>query len=595
MKQNKTLFITVFLVGIFTAISAIPPVTQPIGTLARTYNTAGALPFPVQPPAPLNPFPAPATPVEEVNYICAQWDSSVSPATSPFDNNYPVTEVILTVPQHFVRLLGTPTSSSNGAWIMRSEYVRGKTPAQLRDIFALPNQPIEICNVEMPASPDPVTGKDYALWTGITGPILGDGHNWGNGGTVQNRLVADFGTHYFPNYRYTSPDTRNHRQPIGDYALSYRPLAGSGNTYSIASYLDTYVPQAYSDLENVYTSLDYLNYVDYGPCPLRNALAQLSPEKYDALSFLAMRNTILFSDSILEWQIFRQWEHRWFCCSRESSCHESEPYIWLQGVGEFNTNVPTGFCNNFCYKSGGLIAGIDWHIRPHVVMGLCAAGLGTTLSWCADHAHARSGNANLGFYTSYVRKYFFIDGMISAGGTWGSACRRIVFNDVNRIARSHPTDEDVALSVQSGLTFVQGIVPYARLTYIFNRQNCFTECGADSLNLMVAPYNTHTLRANLGLEMNYVFENPRVKIMPQVQLAWVDDFFLKAHILKARICGPQGSFAVCGMREFGSCFLGGAGINFMWRDCYALLVRYEAQVKSNYVIHDAKVGVQISF
>ena len=44
---------------------------------------------------------------------------------------------------------------------MRSEYVRGKTPDELVDIFALPNKeiPIGIVSVTMPASPDPATGK----------------------------------------------------------------------------------------------------------------------------------------------------------------------------------------------------------------------------------------------------------------------------------------------------------------------------------------------------------------------------------------------------------------------------------------------------
>ena len=41
-----------------------------------------------------------------MNYICAQWDSDEWPVTAPFDTSYPATEIILTQPQHFVRLIG---------------------------------------------------------------------------------------------------------------------------------------------------------------------------------------------------------------------------------------------------------------------------------------------------------------------------------------------------------------------------------------------------------------------------------------------------------------------------------------------------------
>ncbi len=246
------------------------PVTEPIGTLVRTWETTGTPPLPITGTPPVNqPYPLPTTPIGEMNYICAQWDDEETTDTAPFDIRYSASEIILTEPQHFVRLLGTVTSGSNGAWIMRSEYVRGRTPAELQDIFAIPTQPVAIVNVEMPASPDPVSGKNYVLWTGIAGPILGDGHNWGYGGATQNRLVADAPysptphyTTYFPTYTFTSSSSRNHRQSIGNYALSYQPMAGCGVAGAVAKYLDSFVPDAYSDLENVYNALDYINYVD---------------------------------------------------------------------------------------------------------------------------------------------------------------------------------------------------------------------------------------------------------------------------------------------------------------------------------------------
>ena len=160
-------------------------ITQPIGDLIRVWETSGSIPLALQPPSRIPPFATPTTPVQEVNYICAQWDFNVIPQTVPFDLNTAVTEIVLTKPQHFVRLYAPASGSSpNGVWIIRSEYVRGLTPEQLKDRFALPSLPTNIVNVDLPASPDPATGKDYALWTGIAGPTAG----FGNGGGVQIEL-----------------------------------------------------------------------------------------------------------------------------------------------------------------------------------------------------------------------------------------------------------------------------------------------------------------------------------------------------------------------------------------------------------------------
>lgn len=603
--QNKTNLLCGLLLTltITTLAQVVQNPTQPIGTLVRTYEVTGALPFPIQPPIPpspmpvppVTPFPPPTTPLEEVNYICAQWDNEETTETPPFDVRYPVTEIILTVPQHFVRLLGTPKSGSNGAWIMRSEYVRGKTPAELRDIFALPAPPIAIVDVEMPASPNPATGKDYVLWTGIAGPIRGPGHDWGDGGSVQNRLVADYGTAYFPNYGYTNANTRIHRQPLGAYALSYRPMAGLGNTYNIASYLDTYIPVAYSDLENVYTDLDYLNFVDFGPCPLRNALHQISPERYDALAYLDFRNALLFGESILEVQLYRQWQNRWFPCESSCACDRATPNVWLQSVNEWTTNVPVGCGDNFKYTTNGLIACADWQVRPDITIGISATGLGNSLKWCACSGKAKSGTIKGGLYANYFRRQFFINGLLCGGGTWSSAHRSIEFYNVNRNACSHQTAGDFQAHLQTGLTVKQGIVPYARLSYVLNRQGAFNECGADSLNLNVQAYTTHTLHTNIGVELNHLFQKARVSIMPLVQLAWADDFFLRSRVIKAQLCGPQGCLCVHGMDEMGSYFVGSVGLNVIFNNCFTLLARYEAQVRTNCVIQDAKLGLQMSF
>ncbi len=597
--------------GIFIAISfeakqiwaVTQNVTQPIGTLVRTWNITGDLPFQIQPPHP-DHFPIPTTPIGELNYICAQWDSEEIPETAPYDIRYPATEIILTQPQHFVRMIGTPKSGNNGAWIMRSEYIRGKTPAQIRDIFALPEEPIAIVNVQMPASPDPSTGNSYVLWTGIAGPIRDPLHNWGDGGGVQNRLVADVPkpfvtvpTNYFPTYMFTRPDTRIHRQPIGQIALSYRPLAGGGNAGRVAAYLDTFIPQAYSDLENVYNSLDYLNYVDFGPHPLRNALNQISPEKFGAISFLSFRNALLFGNTLLDANPHRRGRRLGLDPSEPgNSKSNSKINLWIQGIGEFDSKTNESIYNKFDAKFGGIFACVDIEAQPHLFFGIGAAGTWDDISWRGFPGKAHGENAKIGFYASYYPASFFIDGAICGGADWNSVSRSINFYDINRKASSHPNGEDVEIHLQAGKTFWDTVAPVFRCSYLFNRQNHFKEFGAQSLDLHVKGFNTHTLRTYLGIDVNPVFDiNQSVRVIPLMSVAWINDISLNNGIIRAQLAGPTGSFYATGMNKEGSYGTWGVGFNVLFQKTWSLSAHYDTEVRGNFIAQFIKLGLEATF
>lgn len=584
-----------------TLCTVVSPVTQPIGILVRTYEPTPPRPFDIQPPAP-NPahgtWPTPTTGIQEMNYICAQWDSDEWPFTAPFDTRYPATEIILTQPQHFVRLLGTPTSSPNGAWIMRSEYVRGKTPDELVDIFALPNKekPIGIVSVTMPASPDPATGKNYVLWTGIAGAIrTPPDFDWGDGGSVQNRLVADYGTHYFPTYRFTTMDTRYHQQPIGAVALSYQPMAGTGNTMCIAKYLDKFIPPAYSDLENMYTALDDINYVGYGPCPLRWALNQLSPACYDTLSYVSMRNSIIDVNTVFEKQLFKQWEYRWYCSCRKNEECRSKPYLWLNLVGQSNKEIRACNFNNFDYKTGGLVAMLDWQLRPDLVVGLNLAGFGNKFHWQHDHSDGNNGEGEIGFYTSYFPEIFFIDALVAGGFNRSKTCRSIHFDGVNRRASGRQHGYDLNVATQMGLNLWHDFIPYVRTSYFYTHKQSFCESGANSLNMAIHPFSTNTLRIQVGAELNHALESRCYTIMPQAQAAWVKDIWLTKRHIAAHLRQLSGRFCVEGMKEEPGHFVGGVGLNALMCNCLTLFMRYDVETVKPKVINTAQIGLRMSF
>ena len=72
----------------------------------------------------------------------------------------------------FVRVYSDP-NRYEGSWIMRAEDIQGLTAQQIRDKYALPATPTQICDVYVPSG--------QQIYVGIAGKIEG----FGNGEGIQ--------------------------------------------------------------------------------------------------------------------------------------------------------------------------------------------------------------------------------------------------------------------------------------------------------------------------------------------------------------------------------------------------------------------------
>lgn len=563
---------------------------QPIGNLVRVWDVSGPLPFPVQPPPPAQqPYPLPATPIDEVNYIIAQWDSNVSYLTRPFGTNIAATEIVITQPQHFVRVYAPDFGSSkNGTYFFKSQYVRGLTPAQIKDVFALPALPTHIVNVDV-AQADPSSGKENALWTGIAGPIPG----FGNGGGVQNKIISDFqGTHYFPNYQFFL-GVRDHPQLIGAKALSYLPMAGKGNARHLAAYLDQFIPGFYTDLDYVYTALDYINWVDYGPDPIRRALHQISSERYRSLPFVVMRNSILFSDRLLDLN------YPLDCCDPCVSPFECQPLyknarINFSVIGEWGKQFTDGYYYGGRYQSRGFLANADCQILPDLSVGFAAAGFNNPIEWDRHGGHVRLKSALFGLYSHYTCGSFFVDGLISGGVNKAHAKRTIRFFGVDRVARSDPRGDDLELHMQCGSNMFCGklnFIPRMRVSYLYENQHAFTERGADSLNLHVHSFDNQTLRTYIEAELSNTFEYCFGNVMPQIKAGWAHYCLLSAGRIPADLAELGGSFSTYVYRRNRDSFVADMAMDVAFRNGLGLQFCYEAEIGNAFIAQSVKLGV----
>ena len=564
---------------------------------------------------------------------------------APFPANQGVPEIMPSQPLYFVRMYA-PAAGINqvGGWVMRAAEVRGLTPAQIQDRFALPAVPTMITYVVAPANV-------AALWTGYAGPILNP--DWGQGGGQQSYIMSRLTTYYYNQanpavpltdytdnggvfYNYISTTNYLHGQTLGAQALSYKPLAGGGNAGRAAAYLDQFIPRAYSDMESVYTLLDYLNYPGYGSGPVRAALQQLSPERYDAFSTLGVRADLLFGDALMQRsQALRLGlaggagesvalpESLSRLAKLAYVSGFSDPRmvspgmlpaqvgyrgigVWARGVGEFGNQGSSGDRTGFVYNTGGVVGGVDWQPRPDVTLGLGAAYLGTGLTWDQNGGNGDVNYAKFGLYGSYFTPRGFVDGVFSGGVNWAAAQRNLVMSSdtplipgVSRTASSSQTGHDLALHLRGGVNLPLGnwyLTPMAGLAYFYLHQAPFTETGADSLNLSVQANEAQTLRSTLGARLARTFTAPSGgRITPEVQVGWAHEFALDNRVINASLTELGGAFAANGFNGDTDTLLAGAGFTAQLTNGVALSGRYHAEIGRSFASHMVNLGVRCDF
>ena len=598
-------------------------VVQPIGTLINTWS------------------------VTQANDIAKLFDNSIIIGTTdPFGGNVAVTQIDPTRTQHFVRVSNTSVYPNYlGGWIMRPQSLRGLTPQQIADRFALPNgtPPTYILNVEVPPSPQP-PDKKYGLLTGIAGPIWSPGFYWGQGGAEQIRIIkggTSGGGYDFTDYSTFIPaESYQHIQPLGKWALLYGPRVNCVNAKIMAVYLDKFVPQPYSDLENVYTVLDYLNWDGYGPEPLKAALRQLTPERYDAFNAVGLRANLLFGDALMQrsqtlrlglaetsglsekfsdslGQIAKLAYVSSFSDPRmvspgmlPSQFRRDGLGLWAWGVGEFGNQSNYGDRTGFRYRTGGFVAGVDWQARPNLVLGFGASYLGTRLNWNNDGGAGDVNYAKFALYGTYYISRFFIDGVFSGGVNWTTANRRIVFpyvpggfpdsmTRVNRSAASSQTGHDLALQLRGGVNLpVAGwqLTPMAGLGYFYINQDAFQEYGAESLNLNVWGNGASTLRSQLGARLGRTFTTATgKKITPEVQVSWAHEFPLDQRVIMANLMNLGGGFGAQGFNGQTDSLLVGGGVIARLADRLALSGRYGTEIRRTFASHLVNLGLRFDF
>lgn len=507
----------------------------------------------------------------------------------PFDTRTDVTTINTTVPQYFVRFYnptdGTNPSNAVGSWIMRTSTVRGLTPAQVRDIFALPSMPTHITMVLVPSG--------YNMYTGVAGPIAG----WGDGGAQQSKLI---GPPWVPAANFFN------QQPVMSVILSYGLVAPSGNTGSIAAYLDRRIPAAYSDLEYVYLNLDML-YTEATLPGLRDALSQIGPARYDHLTANTLHAAVLLNDAVDQRidSLFTAWKRESGRPSVVASLSslpmiaekkdENGTRMWVRGIGGSQRAGDLGFNS----LSGGVVGGAESRMAQECIAGFFMGFQNSRLEWTGNGGEADTDYARLGAYAVWMDGDLLVQAGMNGGIARSDVSRRIEFPGIDRTASSRSDaweiNPRVRLAYRLPLAALD-VVPAAGIDFFHQFREGFNETGADSLNLRVAPVRNETLRTHLGIGFSRELELPAgITVKPLFQVGWGREQYFDDHAIEASLRGQADQFTVYGDSRTADILTTGAGILLHSGRAFSFFAHYGLEYREDRKDQTLSAGLEYRF
>ncbi len=270
---------------------------------------------------------------------------------------------------------------------------------------------------------------------------------------------------------------------------------------------------------------------------------------------------------------------------------------WIDGFAIFSSLDGDKGASDVSSRLYGTSAGLDYrHPIGREALRFGAAFGYTRMTLDADQAPT-TGDANTyqgALYAAYTWERLYVGAMGRFGYTDISTQREIAFGVLNRTAEAGTDGLEASGYIEIGGLIGDpeelAITPLAAFQYGWFDQAGFSESGAQTLDLVVAGGDTHSMVTTLGVQFARVYRfDPLIfggsssrnqfGIEPSFRLGWMHEFGDRGRHVDGRISGAftGGSFTVAGAETQRDSFY--AGIGYVMRINDGLLVAFDYDVR----------------
>ena len=275
--------------------------------------------------------------------------------------------------------------------------------------------------------------------------------------------------------------------------------------------------------------------------------------------------------------------------------------LWVYGFGNRESLKDTDTNTGFKAKTGGYTLGLD-HAFKDFILG---AGLGKAVSLV--HLNEASGsnrldNTFINFYGSYAPNNWYLDASLTTGRVCYETNQVISFLTLNRTAVGKHYGFQFTPHLGAGYEFklpLAHLTPFINLDYSSVYEQGYQTIGADSLNQSIANTRSALLRAEYGIKLSktrrFCHCSFTGKVIPSLNLSWINKRVIKQGNLTSNFVGQPGSFTIDGYNQNSKHIAPGLGLAFHYDNGGFISTQLNSEMGQGYRNYEATLKVGLVF
>jgi uncharacterized protein YhjY with autotransporter beta-barrel domain len=244
-------------------------------------------------------------------------------------------------------------------------------------------------------------------------------------------------------------------------------------------------------------------------------------------------------------------------------------------------------------SSYGVTLGIDYRVSERLTLGVLLGYANSDVD--LQHGDISANTGTLGLYGAWVDDGFYVNGLVAGSYSTYDIERR------GFRGRASGDTDGFAFStlLGTGYDFQHGpwtFGPFVDVQYTSVAFDGFQEHGSD-FPLIIEDNRSDSLRTRLGAHVSRCFQVGRLRVCPDVGLAWQHEYLDRTRPTDDHLVHGSGrSFRVEGPRVGRDSLVVNAGLTFVHNDRWSSYVAYNGILgRDNYEAHIFSGGVRVNF
>ena len=275
--------------------------------------------------------------------------------------------------------------------------------------------------------------------------------------------------------------------------------------------------------------------------------------------------------------------------------------LWLQGGADWGSVNGDGNAPGFSTRGGNAIGGYDHLFDDGIRVGLALGYDHTDIGEQNDGAAIAVDTYRSVAYSGFNLGPIVLGGALDFGVDRASADRPIALGGASRTATASPMGRETSGTAKIGYPLsIAGmtLTPSFSVDYIHLNQSGFTEAGANSLNLNVAPNHYNSLQPTFDLRLKRVFKlDNGMLITPEAHFGLsyetLDNSVTNAAVLAST--PSAGTFTTQGVALDRTVGQIGGKIVVRVRNTYDLYAYFDSEISGNQHAESGRFGVKYHF